>query len=294
MQQTSEPNHPDWAEHSLTSALGWLALGGVAYAVCFGKYTNLYIAPNMIWLVAGGGGIALLVGLFQLAANLLSRGSPPVHQPLIVRGLAILLLASPLIFYFAVTPRSFGADTIRTGGTISMIGVGQVDPQRAAEAQASKPPRQLSGLDGAPTVTPEPELGSNNAAGVWSPTLVQLSQALDQEADATLGKPLHVLGFVYREAGLPQGTFVLTRFATIHCAAEARPLGMLVAADEANHLNEGQWVWVEGVAGLTKIDGADQPQIVASKVRPTREPGDPYLMLSSGLAKQYQPQVVGR
>jgi putative membrane protein len=99
----------------------------------------------------------------------------------------------------------------------------------------------------------------------------------DPEPGRHAGKPARVTGFVYREAALPEGWFLVARFVVKCCAVDAQPVGLLVRAPEASPLEGGRWVRVEGAWEVVELDGRRRAAIGAARVTPTGRPEQPYL-----------------
>jgi uncharacterized repeat protein (TIGR03943 family) len=83
------------------------------------------------------------------------------------------------------------------------------------------------------------------------------------------GRQIRLTGFVTPG---PRGTWYVTRFIIICCAADARPVGALVSNARAPQAN----TWV-AVTGSWRPSRTGTPVLAANRVRPTHEPSDPYL-----------------
>lgn len=91
------------------------------------------------------------------------------------------------------------------------------------------------------------------------------------------GRRVTTIGIVYRDDKLPENSFFCYQLSMYCCAADAKPIGVLVEYDKSKTLNRGDWVKVEGTAGFTDIEDDHLPMIVAQKVEPIRPPKDQYL-----------------
>jgi uncharacterized repeat protein (TIGR03943 family) len=100
--------------------------------------------------------------------------------------------------------------------------------------------------------------------------------AADPEPARHAGKPAHVIGFVHRDATMPDGWFLVARFVVQCCAVDAQPVGLPVRAPGAA-LEPGRWVTVEGIWDVAEIDGRRRAVIAASAVTPAARPDQPYL-----------------
>lgn len=91
------------------------------------------------------------------------------------------------------------------------------------------------------------------------------------------GQTVDVTGFVYRPAGLAEGSFVVGRFVVTCCVADATALGMLVSGADDEQLSEDQWVRVRGRLYTAHIDGQPLPAIEAEIIDFIEKPEQPYL-----------------
>jgi putative membrane protein len=91
------------------------------------------------------------------------------------------------------------------------------------------------------------------------------------------GRRVSTIGMVYRDDKSPENTFFCYQLSMFCCAADAKPIGVLVEYDKSDALKRGEWVKVEGIVGFTNIEDDHLPMIVAQKVEPMRPPKDQYL-----------------
>lgn len=134
-------------------------------------------------------------------------------------------------------------------------------------------------------------LTTNALMSIGGQTAVQLDQPSDQRnvldwvrafnfaADPVIyeGEPADVIGFVYQDPRLPEGQFLVGRFAVSCCAADAFAIGMIVQSDEAHHWAANQWVHVNGTIQVSHLDGVAVPLIVAESIKEVSIPPQPYL-----------------
>ncbi|QYK51419.1 MAG: TIGR03943 family protein [Anaerolineales bacterium] len=134
-------------------------------------------------------------------------------------------------------------------------------------------------------------LTTNALMSVGGQTAVQLDQPSDQRnvldwvrafnfaADPVIyeGEPADVIGFVYQDPRLPEGQFLVGRFAVSCCAADAFAIGMIVQSDEAHQWAANQWVHVNGTIQVSHLDGVAVPLIVAESIKEVSIPPQPYL-----------------
>ncbi len=134
-------------------------------------------------------------------------------------------------------------------------------------------------------------LTTNALASIGGQTAVQLDQPSDQRnvldwvrafnfaTDPVIyeGETADVVGFVYQDARLPEGQFLVGRFAVSCCAADAFAVGMIVQSDEAGRWQANQWVHVNGTVQVSYLDGVAMPLILAESIKEVDIPPQPYL-----------------
>ena len=88
------------------------------------------------------------------------------------------------------------------------------------------------------------------------------------------GRPVRLLGFVARQAGLAAGQWSVNRFRIYCCVADAT---LFTVPVEGADRPEGDNAWVE-VEGVVDLDASgEHPVLTASSVRVVQQPEDPYL-----------------
>jgi len=142
-------------------------------------------------------------------------------------------------------------------------------------ATATSLPPTATAIPPTPT-QPVALLPDTSSANIWTPDLNELSYAIDN-GDVG-GRQFRVLGFVYRKYGLPGSSFILTRYVTPHCSAEAHALGVLLQNSKADSYADDQWLWVTGTVDRITIEGKEVPVIKATSIQPATEPDVPYII----------------
>lgn len=106
---------------------------------------------------------------------------------------------------------------------------------------------------------------------------IETLTTLDLYRSAFLGRTVQLSGFVFRERGMDNRHFSVTRFAVSCCSADAYPYGVLVAAEHANAFEANDWVEVTGRLTVVRHEGKEVIGIDADSVRPIPVPDDPYV-----------------
>jgi putative membrane protein len=95
--------------------------------------------------------------------------------------------------------------------------------------------------------------------------------------DEARGKPVDVIGFVYRAPNQPVGEFYVVRYVLSCCVADRSGVSLPVRWNGAAALHDDQWVRVTGSIEL--LPGASQPEFMIANAQVTQvePPKEPYL-----------------
>jgi uncharacterized repeat protein (TIGR03943 family) len=99
----------------------------------------------------------------------------------------------------------------------------------------------------------------------------------DPEPSRHAGKPVRVVGFVFRDKGVPEGWFVVARFVVQCCAVDATPVGIPVRAPGRPPPEAGAWVRVAGAWVVAEVGGERRAVVDAAAVEAVPRPEQPYL-----------------
>ncbi len=121
------------------------------------------------------------------------------------------------------------------------------------------------------------ELSKMSPIRVQDDRFIETLTALDLYKNAFVGHKVQIEGFVYREMGMNNRQFSVTRFAMSCCSADAYPYGILVHDDKAHSIEENSWVSVTGTLSLASYDGKEVIQIIASAIQYIPPPDNPYV-----------------
>ncbi|RAV05423.1 TIGR03943 family putative permease subunit [Paenibacillus sp. YN15] len=92
-----------------------------------------------------------------------------------------------------------------------------------------------------------------------------------------VGKKVEISGFVYREEGMTEDQFVVSRFAVQCCSADAAPFGFMVEGSLGKNLKKDTWVNVSGTLGTTMYGGNEILKIDATRIQRIEAPATPYV-----------------
>jgi putative membrane protein len=98
-----------------------------------------------------------------------------------------------------------------------------------------------------------------------------------EQAEQIDGKPVKVVGFVYRDPVQPPDEFTVMRYTLSCCVADRRGVFLPVRWEGASTLQNDQWVEVSGTVEATAVDGITDFVVVDAQVQPVEQPDTPYL-----------------
>ena len=93
----------------------------------------------------------------------------------------------------------------------------------------------------------------------------------------TDGKPVDVVGFVFREPGQADDVFTVVRYSMSCCVADRRGVFLPVRWEGAYTLQNDQWVNVRGTIVTQPNNGVTDFTVVQAEVQPVEQPAEPYL-----------------
>lgn len=93
------------------------------------------------------------------------------------------------------------------------------------------------------------------------------------------GKPVDVVGFVYRAPNQSPNEFMVVRYTLSCCVADRRGLSLPVKWENAATLQDDQWVRVTGKIEARGSNGLPELGIVSAQVQRVDQPKNPYLDL---------------
>lgn len=204
-----------------------------------------YINQRFAWLVVVGAVIFILLALVNIYSGL-RAGDGCQHQHFQIGWDILLIVSLPLLLALIVPARSLGIEAVSGGISLSPVGV-------ASQSAFQRSPLDRNILD-------------------W---LREFERAASPAAFN--GTAADVIGFVYREPGFAQDSFMLSRFTMSCCVADAFPIGMPVSAPESSDFAAGVWLRARGVLRAADFDGDFLPVLFADSLEPIPEPRQPYL-----------------
>ena len=250
-------DHTPWAAPSGRAWLRvglWLSLSGVALWVLLHGQTDRYINPNVRWTLW----LAIIVALVLASVESYTawqRGEKlaPGLQRLLNRqiggwrGASYGILFIPFVAGIFVAPSLLGADSILANdGVVTLL------------------------------AAPLPNVAASPLM-ITSMNLLQLQDRLRTGAPL-VGDTVRLTGFVYHQRGLPVDEWLLTRFITPHCVAEAQPIALLVKLPTGRAPPNNTWETLTGILAATTLKGHAVALLTPKVVQTIPTPPDPYLI----------------
>lgn len=194
-----------------------------------------YVAARYIWLVAGGAVFLVCLGA---VGTFFSHAVS--HTKAAVRPWQMVFLAVPILLGFTLSPRPLSANTALQRG------LGQALPTY---------------------LTPQPFSfavdSSQRTFGDWARILFSSA-----EKSSLIGKQANISGFITKEGS----DVYLTRFQVSCCAADGRPVGILLQPNMPVETNT--WWKVSGEMEKTETG---EIRLKAKEMTPIDIPANPYL-----------------
>jgi putative membrane protein len=100
---------------------------------------------------------------------------------------------------------------------------------------------------------------------------------LDLQLEQFIGKPIEIIGFVYREPEFEDNQLVVARFGMTCCVADASVYGTMVEANEASQFENDTWVRVTGILDQTNYNEFRIPLIQLREIEVIDQPESPYV-----------------
>lgn len=268
----------------------------LAYLLVSGRL-ELYITPKLAWLTKLSAVLLIILAGVALMPSSPGHGSAGrccehghahhdhsdhAHSPL--SPMKVMLFVIPLLLGFTVEPQALNslslANSVNTLGARPFYVTQFLQPDVISNA-----PSNIS-----TTTADKPSSGSGG--NIAETDLVQL--AMNDNPDQIYNQHYRLSGFVYKDPGLAQNQFVITRFVITCCIVDAQPIGIIVESPEASDLKADTWLELEGVLQKRSISGSDKitpvhnfqaaentaPYLVATKIKVISAPQDPYLTVS--------------
>jgi uncharacterized repeat protein (TIGR03943 family) len=214
--------------------------GFMAWLIISGEVYQ-FIGPRTLWVVLFGAVALTLAGFSQVALINSSQRRVSAKE---LGGLAAFL--APVVVLVVIPGAGLGSQAAArkaSGGQVSAAGRFAPMPRPGVEVSF-----------------PEIAYASNSEANAARVGIAD-------------GYPVKLVGFVGQSEEIPDGGFVLTRFATFCCAADAIPYSVTVDAPTPEDYPEDTWLAVSG--SLVWQNG--ELVLLAEDIEEVEEPKNPYI-----------------
>lgn len=201
-----------------------------------------FLRPDYWWLVEVGAGILVVFVIARVYCDPHSHGN---------RGATLLVQIGILLLPLLYLPQAV---------------VSELSPEAVEKRSIDM---SHSGQNSMAANSPK-----NDAADLPNdPSLLRLVA----DAKSYEGRKISTIGMVYTSDKLPENTFFCYQLLMFCCAADARPVGVLVKYGESGNLAAGSWIRVEGILGIETIQDKQVMQITAERVETIDPPKEQFL-----------------
>jgi len=219
----------------------FVGIGAMLLRKTWDNQLPLYIHPRYTWLVAATAVVVLLIGVFRLWQT-------GEHVQVLRGRLGVYgLLLAPLLLGVLIPAKPAGSAL--------------VDPQR---------------LNNVGRGYHSPNLLAKDDSNKWT-LLDWMFARYTLKPDEAKGKPVDVIGFVYREPDTAADEFLVVRYTLACCVADRTGISLPVQWANAGTLTNDQWVHVTGMIDVQPGDGPAEFVVVNAQVQPIAQPAEPYL-----------------
>jgi uncharacterized repeat protein (TIGR03943 family) len=226
-----------WLAPSLVAGFGAYLMYAYATGVLAFYIHPMYIVPTVL------SGIVLMVGAVLGALGPAGGAVQPSRM-------SVLLWAVPVAIVVLLPARPLGVSTAAQRG-VEALPLGRLED--VSEFRVDVRPETLTIKD-------------------WVRAL-----QTDPEPERIAGKPVRVVGFVYRDERLPRDWFLIARFVVQCCAVDAQPIGIPVRLTAGQIPRAGSWVSVAGEWEVATVRGERRAVVAPTAVTLVEPPGQPYL-----------------
>lgn len=123
--------------------------------------------------------------------------------------------------------------------------------------------------------------GGNSNEGISEPSTTSGEETpltrITAQAEQMAGTEVETVCQILRDQQLPQDTMICYRFQVTCCAADARPVFILVRSGNHSPPGNDTWVRVRGLLSLQKNQGVTLPLLTAQTLTVVPEPAFPFL-----------------
>gem|GEM_PF-2937790 len=241
----------------LIVVLAWILAFWVLLQIEGGPLLGKFLRPEYWWLVELGTAILLFFLMSLLYCTPHNRGRRGVGLVMQMRIMILPLLYLPTAVVSQLSPEAAKKRSFH---------VAQYGHIKSKVSRHLVSGSTTGGNEAFPGASGDLHLHEN-------PSLLRLVI----EPKPYEGRRVSTIGMVYRDDKSPENTFFCYQLSMFCCAADAKPIGVLVEYDKSDALKRGGWVKLEGIVGFTDIADDHLPMIIAQKVEPMRPPKDQYL-----------------
>ena len=253
-------------------ACGVLLVWGVTLSYfCLSGRIAAYLHPAFHIYTAISGGVFVLLAVLIFLTTEAESHSCCCHDGCCSGSFGIgifpaMVLSLPLLLAVFLSPSRFGSTAVANRGVVDNIaGL----PAYSPPAQPRQPP---AGAETFLKKTKEGRIDAETVDLLYAAAEPTIREDFD-------GKDVEVIGqFLPAKTGNPNGDrFQLIRLFVMCCAADARPVAVMVQTSGKMDFEEMDWLKITGKATFPLLNGRTTPVVVADSVIKTEPPPDSFL-----------------
>ena len=213
---------------------------------------SYYIHPDYIWMTLATAAVLLTVLVFVIISIGFCERKAALSSGLLKHPLRILMISIPVVLFLLVEPKALSSQAFssRTSGLGNELALSRNNQAPAFVINTEK--REL--VD-------------------WVRLFAQ-----NENPEDFISLKGKMTGFVLKTEDLPDGYFTIARYVISCCAADARPVGILVKYDQAKfNLKPDQWIEVKGSFEIDQVNGEQRPVLNLEEMKQIEVPDNPYI-----------------
>jgi uncharacterized repeat protein (TIGR03943 family) len=214
---------------------------------------SYYVHPDFVPLTLITGLVLLLILMFLIISLGLTDSGGKLSTGLWEHKFRMLLVLLPIVLFVAFQPKALSSQAFATRSLGQTTDLGL--------SRSIDTPVQFV-------------LNTENRELIdWIRLFAQ-----NAEPEVYQGMKAKVTGFILIDESLPPNHFTIARFVISCCAADARPIGLIVKYDAGQFQpTNDQWLELRGEFIIEEINGERKPILYLKEAKPIEIPANPYI-----------------
>ncbi len=248
------------------------------FALFFGKILSngdvyLYVHPRIIPYLKYASYYLLLILPFMFRGLMKRKPAKIDFSRYAIVGVTLLLAfavpAATINASNAGNRSSFSSSLPTTQGNTSLSGTSNPSASSAGGDSTSESWSYVG--------KPETEKVSSDELIIDSENFLTAIDDICVNLNSYVGKKVQIYGFVYREAGMQPGEYVVGRYLMSCCTADLSIAGLLCYSQDGDSLRSDDWISIEGTVEEGDYDGSTLPRVRVTGIKSIPKPADEYV-----------------